>query len=452
MAKEPGGMLKYEQARAMLATCSRVDEVKNIRDKAEALRVYGKQVKDEELERWAAEIKFRAMRRLGELSKVLEKGHGTGKQGKIKSPPSGLLKVATLKKAGLTKQAANRCERVAAIPAAAFEAKIAEKKSAGKPVYATEVLKEIERERKKAKREAARRAELEAREDADPVAGQPAWSILTGDCLELFAAGKYELGGKRPHLIFADPPYNIGIDYGNGHDDSLSEYEYLSWCADWIHRCHAALTPNGSLWLLVNHEYAAFLELILRGTVRMEFRADSPAEQMFEGLDGVALSVLTGFQQFHVRSWVTWYESFGVNCTDKFNRCSRRLFHCVKDPNDFTFNAEAVTRPSDRQTKYNDARANPGGKLLDDVWFDVPRLTGTAAERIPDFPTQLPLALVSRVVACATRPGDLVLDPFSGSGTTGAAALALGRPFAGFEKSKDFARIASLRLKGVTRG
>jgi site-specific DNA-methyltransferase (adenine-specific) len=105
-----------------------------------------------------------------------------------------------------------------------------------------------------------------------------------------------------------------------------------------------------------------------------------------------------------------------------------------------------VTRPSDRQTKYADKRAVDGGKIWDDVW-QIPRLTGHAEERVPDFPTQLPIALVEPIVLCASMPGDLVVDPFSGSGTTGAAALSNGRKYVGIERSEKFIDLSQLRLQ-----
>lgn len=152
-----------------------------------------------------------------------------------------------------------------------------------------------------------------------------------------------------------------------------------------------------------------------------------------------------------IRNWIIWYETFGVNAPTKFNRTKRHLLYAVKDPSRYCFHPEAVSRPSDRQAKYDDPRANPAGKTLDDVWTDIPRLAGTHAERIPSFPTQLPVALLRRVVSCCTDPGDLVIDPFCGSGTTGAAAVGLGRRFLGVERSAEFADLARLRLKGVRR-
>lgn len=151
------------------------------------------------------------------------------------------------------------------------------------------------------------------------------------------------------------------------------------------------------------------------------------------------------------RSWIKWFESFGVNCADNFNRCSRHLFYCVKTPTAFTFNATAFNRKSDRQVKYADARANPRGKIWDNVWGinpPIPRLVDNARERLPDFKTQLPLALLTPIIEGFSNPGDSVIDPFSGSGTTVAAAHRLGRKGTGIEKNAARAKQSSIRIKG----
>jgi hypothetical protein len=206
-----------------------------------------------------------------------------------------------------------------------------------------------------AKREvqkAEKRAELQAKAEAVAPADSRRWEVVTGDSIAVLEAEPSE----PARLIFADPPYNIGFDYGEGHDDALPADQYLQWCRRWIDACAARLTPDGSLWVLINDEWADEFGCMLR-------RA---------GL--------------HRRAWIKWYESFGVNCANNFNRCSRHLFYMVKDPRNFVFNGDAVSRPSDRQVKYGDKRADPGGKLWDDIWGinpPIPRLVGTAAERIP---------------------------------------------------------------------
>lgn len=260
-----------------------------------------------------------------------------------------------------------------------------------------------------------KREELKARAETLPTMPEVPWEVVLGDCVEELA--RLDAGCAR--LVFADPPYNVGVDYGDGAEaDTLSAARFTAWLAGWISAARRVLAEDGSLWVLISDEYAA----------------ECCVEVKRAG--------------FAVRNWVKWYEGFGVNCSGKFNRCTRHLFHAVKSPSRFVFDEDAVSRPSARQTVYNDARASPGGKLLDDCWFDVPRLAGTHNERLPDFPTQLPVALLARVVACASEPGDLVIDPFSGSGTTGVAAVRLGRRYLGIERQPRFAELSTLRLRG----
>jgi len=223
-------------------------------------------------------------------------------------------------------------------------------------------------------------------------------------------------------LILADPPYNFGVDYGeDGPDDARPVGQYLQWCREWITLCANALTDDGSMWVIICDEWAEHVARML------------------------------GDAGLYRRAWIKWYETFGVNCTNGFNRCSRHIFYYVVDPKNFVFNAESkyIRRPSDRQAKYNDQRADPAGKILDDVWT-VPRLVDNAEERIPDFPTQIPLEITRRIVACASEPGDLVVDPFNGSGSTGHAALELHRRYTGIELGDYFWELATVRLAGVT--
>jgi site-specific DNA-methyltransferase (adenine-specific) len=239
--------------------------------------------------------------------------------------------------------------------------------------------------------------------------------IIYGDCIDELMNLQ-----KAPRLIFADPPYNIGIDYGDGKKaDRRDDDDYLAWCRDWVEACHTALTADGSLWVMICDEWADHFGIILRRI------------------------------GFHRRNWIKWYETFGVNCQNNFNRCSRHIFYCVKDTKHFVFNGDAVNRPSDRQTKYNDKRAIPTGKIWDNVW-QIPRLVGNAKERVEGFPTQLPLALLRPIVGCASDPGDLVVDPFSGSATTGVAAIELGRNYIGIETQETFVELSRLRVQATT--
>lgn len=234
--------------------------------------------------------------------------------------------------------------------------------------------------------------------------------IHHGDCMEFLKT--IEAGSIN--LVFADPPYNIGIEYDK-HDDKMTTARYQGWCCDWLWASANTLAPNGTMWVLINDEQVAYFADLMQSI-------------------GLKL-----------RNWVIWHETFGVNCTNKFNRTKRHLLYMVKDPKRFTFNRSAVTVPSARLAKYGDKRANPAGKVMDDVWT-IPRVCGTFKERIKGVPTQLPLELLRRIIGCSSNPGDMVVDPFCGSGTTAVICQELGRRFVGSELSAAYVEIARARL------
>jgi site-specific DNA-methyltransferase (adenine-specific) len=437
-------VVQVDRARALLEKARDAPDAKKVADAARAAEVYARRQKlSEDVIRYATGVKVDALTLMGEFLLTSPKNKGTAGNGRPKkgstkreqpkdSPPT---REQLFGKGG--RKTASEAQALAVLKVTAPDLH-----KAVRDGTTTVAKARVEQGRRQKRAEADRRAATPRRRGAGP----PAWEVVTQDCVE----GLAEQPAGSARLIFADPPYNQGVDYGGGKEaDKLPERDYLRWCSEWIAQCHRVLADDGSFWVLINHEYQAALELILRGTLVPSVKSGSGFEVVFQDVPGAALSAPTGF---HVRGWVTWYESFGVNCTNTFNRCSRRLFYCVKDPNDFTFHPEAFNRPSDRQAKHNDKRAAPGGKLWDDVWGikpEIPRLTGTCKERLPDFPTQLPLALLKPIVLGSSDPGDLVLDPFSGSGTTGAAAITHGRRYLGFESSPRFAALSRKRLRAA---
>jgi site-specific DNA-methyltransferase (adenine-specific) len=251
--------------------------------------------------------------------------------------------------------------------------------------------------------------------------------ILTGDCLECLKT----LPPRCVDLAFADPPFNIGYGYDVYHDRRPCA-DYLAWTGRWLAAVKRVLKPTGSLYVAIGDEYAA--EVKVR-------------------LDALGLTM---------RNWIVWHYTFGVSCTRKFNRSHAHIFYYVADPKRFTFNGHAVRVPSARQTTYADRRANPKGKVPDDTWalrpqedprlfrpegdtWFVPRVCGTFKERT-GHPCQMPEALLERVVLASSNPGDLVLDPFAGSGTTLAVAKRLGRNYVGIELSEEYADGVRRRL------
>jgi site-specific DNA-methyltransferase (adenine-specific) len=261
--------------------------------------------------------------------------------------------------------------------------------------------------------------------------------LYQGDCIE--GMGKLDAGSVD--LAFADPPFNIGYDY-DVYDDRSGADQYLDWTRKWGRAVLRVLKPTGTFWLAIGDEYAAELKLIFQRELGLT-----------------------------CRSWVVWYYTFGVNCTKKFSRSHAHLFHFVKDAKRFTFNSQdpATRVPSARQLVYNDARANAAGRLPDDTWIlrpqDVPdgfqahedtwyfsRVCGTFKERAGWHGCQMPEQLLGRIVRVSSNPGDLVLDPFGGSGTTLVAAKKLGRRWIGFELSPNYAAQTQTRLDAAFDG
>jgi hypothetical protein len=147
-----------------------------------------------------------------------------------------------------------------------------------------------------------------------------------------------------------------------------------------------------------------------------------------------------------MRNWIIWHYTFGQQTKTKFARAHTHIFYFVNDQTNFIFNDYAVRVPSDRQLIYNDKRANPAGKMPDDVWSGFPRVCGTFKERAGWHPCQMPESLLKRIIAASSNPGDCVLDPFSGSGTTAAAAYQLGRSHVGIEISEEYVENSNIRL------
>ena len=186
-------------------------------------------------------------------------------------------------------------------------------------------------------------------------------------------------------------------------------------------RDRRALKPTGSFWVAIGDEYAAEVRIIGRKL----------------GLN--------------LRNWVIWHYTFGQNTKRKFARSHAHLFYWTKDPRRFTFNDMAVRIPSARQTTYADRRAHPAGKLPDDVW-SFSRLCGTFKERVGWHPCQMPEKLLERIVLACSNPGQLVLDPFSGSGTTCVVAARLGRKYLGIDISEQYVRRSRQRIAETLAG
>lgn len=220
-------------------------------------------------------------------------------------------------------------------------------------------------------------------------------------------------------LVFADPPFNLKKAYSN-YDDNKSFEEYVAWSNEWLKECVRVLKPTGALfvhnipkWLV---QYAETLNHLAEYKNWIVW--DAPTNCYFHGL-----------RPSH----------YGILCYAKHKDLC--LFHKLRAPHQ----RDRSTREMRKQYGGAFASAHHFGTVLSNVWTDINR--ATAKEHRGDHPCQLPVALLERILLLATNEGQVVLDPFIGTGTTAVAALRLGRNFIGFELSEDYGRIAKQNIK-----
>lgn len=229
-------------------------------------------------------------------------------------------------------------------------------------------------------------------------------TIIVGDCLEVMPG----LPTGVAQMVFADPPDNIGANY-DLYKDCLEDGAYRTWLMNCLKR--SLLIAPVSYWS-VFFRYEMWL--------------------------GGWLNTL----EADVRK-IIWRFTFGQHNKYDLGNGYRPIFRIMQKGAELF--PEAIRIPSARQTKYNDKRANPAGRVPDDVW-DFPRVCGTFKERCAWHPTQHPIALVERCIKLSTKPGDVVLDPVCGTGTTCVAAQRTGRHYIGIELSEEYAQKARERI------
>ena len=245
-------------------------------------------------------------------------------------------------------------------------------------------------------------------------------SLYQGDCVELLAG----LPDESVALTVTSPPYNIGKEY----ERPLSLDDYLAWCAKWMAEIHRVTRPTGAFWLNL-------------GYVPVEGKGKA-----------VPLPyLLWDASPFFLIQEVVWHYGAGVSARKSLSPRNEKYLWYVKDPKHYTFNLDDIRDPDVKypnQKKNGKHKCNPLGKNPSDVW-SIPKVTSghnrSSEERTP-HPAQFPEAVIQRVVKASSNPGELILDPFAGSGTTALVARHLGRPAVGIESRADYLDIAVARL------
>ena len=247
-------------------------------------------------------------------------------------------------------------------------------------------------------------------------------TIINGDCLEALA----RMPDKSVDLVFADPPYNLQlggdlhrpdnskVDAVDDHWDQFASFEaYDAFTRAWLGECRRVLKDEGTLWVI--------------GSYHNIFRV------------GAALQDLG----FWLLNDVIWRKSNPMPNFKgtRFANAHETMIWAAKSRGQrrYTFNYDALKVANDDLQMRSD--------------WTLPLCTGE--ERVKDgngdkgHPTQKPEALLHRVILASTRPGDLILDPFFGVGTPGAAAKRLGRRFVGIEREANYVEMARARIAAV---
>ena len=246
--------------------------------------------------------------------------------------------------------------------------------------------------------------------------------ILVGDCVELMDA----LPESSIDMVFADPPYNLQLggelhrpnnSKVDGVDDAWDQFDgfasYDTFTRDWLNAARRVLKPDGTLWVI--------------GSYHNIYRVGAILQDIgFWMLNDVIWRKTNPMPNFRGR---------------RFTNAHETLLWCARSQNSkYQFNYDAMKALNDDLQMRSD-------------WL-LPLCTG--AERLKKngkkaHPTQKPESLLYRVVLSSTEVGDVVLDPFFGSGTTGAVAKQLGRNYIGLERDPDYAKLAGKRLARIQR-
>ena len=244
--------------------------------------------------------------------------------------------------------------------------------------------------------------------------------VILGDSLSLLK----KIKTNSIDLIFADPPYGIGKDFGVTKDSFSSIIEYLQWCMIWIDECMRILKHGGTMYFMSSTQFMPALDRYVD-------------------------------ERFYVINRIVWvYDSSGVQSKSKFGSLYEPILMITHDKDaKYTFNFQdiMIETKTGSERKLIDYRKTPPQpyntmKVPGNVWnFNRVRYK---MDEYENHPSQKPEALLERVILTSSNKGEIVLDPFSGSFTTSAVAIKLGRKAIGIEINPEFYKIG-LRRTGI---
>ncbi|CAN5389747.1 hypothetical protein BH10ACI2_BH10ACI2_07540 [soil metagenome] len=225
-------------------------------------------------------------------------------------------------------------------------------------------------------------------------------------------------------LLFADPPYNLTKAFGKESFRERSSDEYEDWLDSWISKCVPLLKPTASIYICGDWRSSAAIQRV-------------------------------GSRYFKLQNRITWEREKGRGAKQNWKNTAEDIWYfTVSD--DFTFNLDAVKvrrkvlAPYKENGSPKDWQMGKNGNYRDthpsNIWTDISVPFWSMPENT-DHPTQKPEKLLAKIILASTNPGDLVIDPFAGSGTTAVVAKKLDRNFVVIESDEQYCLLAQKRVE-----
>lgn len=268
---------------------------------------------------------------------------------------------------------------------------------------------------------------------ADSYGADAIVTLYNGDRLDLLR--QIQKTGSQAELIVTSPPYNVGKEY----EKVLPLEHYLDEQQKTIDAALQVLSPTGSICWQVGH----YIE-------------GSKTDKEAFPLDLVLYPIFKSFG-LKLRNRIVWTFGHGLHENHRLSGRHETILWFTRDTNDYTFNLDPIRVPQKypgkrafRGEKRGELTGNPLGKNPGDVW-DMPNVKSNHIEKT-EHPCQFPMGLVERLILGLTNPGDLVIDPYIGVGTTAAACVLTNRKVAGADTEARYLAIARQRVTQAARG
>jgi len=247
-------------------------------------------------------------------------------------------------------------------------------------------------------------------------------------CQDIFEALDY-LPDNFVDLVFIDPPYNLNKTFNCTRFRAMESDNYEQWLDSWVKKMLRLLKPTASVYLCGDWKSSGAIFNVAR-------------------------------KYFRIQNRITWEREKGRGARNNWKNCSEDIWFCTRS-DDYYFNLEAVKLKRRVLAPYRDSLGRPKdwreeqeGRFRvtcpSNIWFDLTVPFWSMPENT-DHPTQKPEKLLAKIILASSRPGDLVFDPFLGSGTTSVVAKKLGRRYLGVEIDEYYCCLAEKRLEMASR-